>query len=294
LIHSNLSVDHRGMTKQNAAALILGGTGRTGSLLAGELARHGVSARTAARRGADIRFDWDEPTTYAPALAGTDRLYLVTPVLRVKYAEQVAGFLDLAEATGVRHVTFLSAYNADQAPSGIDIAAVEAGLAARTTTTSTVLRPAWVMQNFADDHLPVINGAITAPSGGGSEAFVDAGDIASVAARTLLDPVAHAGARYDLTGPQALTFAQAAGIISSVSGRPIAYHDIDPEAWIAGALAMGVPAGYAVMLRWLTGMVISGNGAKPTDDIEKVTGRAATSFRTFAERSSRAWAVETQ
>jgi hypothetical protein len=55
---------------------------------------------------------------------------------------------------------------------------------------------------------------------------------------------------------------------------------------------MGVPAEYAVMLRWLTGAVISGNGARPTDDIEKVAGRAATSFRTFAERSSQAWAAE--
>ena len=279
------------MTNETPTTLILGGTGRTGSLLADKLARHGVTARTAARRGADVHFDWDDPTTHAPALAGADRLYLVTPVLRVKYAEQVAGFLDLAETTGVGHITFLSAYNADQAPQGIDLAAVEADLAVRHTVTSSVLRPAWVMQNFADDHLPVIDGAITAPSGGGREAFVDADDIAAVAAQTLLDPAAHAGARYDLTGPQALTFAQAADIISSVSGRPIAYRDIDPEAWIGGALAMGVPADYAVLLRWLTGAVISGNGALPTDDVEKVTGRAATSFREFAERSSRAWAA---
>src|SRR6202034_2360993 len=159
------------MSNNRPTALILGGTGRTGSLLAGKLARRGIAARTAARRGADVRFDWDDPVTYAEALAGVDRLYLVTPVLRVRYAEQVAGFLDLAEAAGVRHVTFLSAYNADRAPAGIDIAAVEADLSSRNTVTSSVLRPAWVMQNFADDHLPVINGAITAPSGGGREAF---------------------------------------------------------------------------------------------------------------------------
>ena len=280
------------MNNNAPAVLVLGGTGRTGSLLAGKLARRGIEARTASRRGADVRFDWDDPATHAEALAGVDRLYLVTPVLRVRYAEQVADFLDLAEAAGVRHVTFLSAYNADQAPGSIDIAAVEAGLAARPSITHSVLRPAWVMQNFADDHLPVIDGAITAPSGGGREAFVDADDIASVAAQTLLDPAAHAGARYDLAGPQALTFAEAVDIISSVSARPIAYHDIDQDAWIGGALAMGVPADYAVMLRWLTGAVISGNGARPTDDIEKVTGRAATSFRAFAERSSQAWAVE--
>lgn len=279
------------MSNKAPTALILGGTGRTGSLLAGKLARRGIATRTASRRGAGVRFDWDDPATHANALAGVDRLYLVTPVLRVRYAEQVAGFLDLAENAGVRHVTFLSAYNADQAPQGIDIAVVEAGLAARQAITHAVLRPAWVMQNFTDDHLPVIDGVITAPSSGGTEAFVDADDIAAVAAETLLDPGAHAGARYALTGPRALTFREAADIIAAVAGRPVFYNDIDQETWISGALAAGVPADYAVMLRWLTGAIITGNGSIPTDDIEKVTGRTPATFREFAERNARAWTV---
>ena len=278
------------MSNQAPAALILGGTGRTGSLLAADLTRAGIVTRTASRHGADVRFDWDDRATHANALSGVDRLYLVTPVLRVEYAAQVADFLDLAETAGVRHVTFLSTYDADQAPGGIDIAAVERDLAGRRSLTHTVLRPAWVMQNFTDDHLPVIDGTITAPSGGGTEAFVDAADIAAVAARTLLDPVAHAGARYTLTGPQALTFSEVADTIASVSGRPVTYDDIDPEAWIGGAVAAGVPAEYAVMLRWLTGTIIAGNGSKPTGDIEQVTGRPATAFLAFAQRNARAWA----
>jgi uncharacterized protein YbjT (DUF2867 family) len=280
------------MSNYKPTALILGGTGRTGSLLAGKLARRGIAARTASRRGADVRFDWDDPASHAAALADVDRLYLVTPVLRVRYAELVAGFLDLAEAVGVRHVTFLSTYNADQAPEGIDIAAVEADLAARQAVTYSILRPAWVMQNFTDDHLPVIDGVITAPSGGGAEAFVDAEDIAAVAVETLLNPGAHAGARYTLTGPQALTFREAADSIAAVAGRPVFYNDIDQEAWISGALAAGVPADYAVMLRWLTGAIISGHGSVPAGDIEKVTGRPSTSFRAFAERNASAWTLE--
>lgn len=280
------------MSNQAPTALILGGTGRTGSLLAGKLAGQGIVTRTASRRGADVRFDWDDPATHAGALAGVDRLYLVTPVLRVAYADQVAGFLDLAETAGVRHVTFLSTYNADQAPHGIDIAAVEADLASRQAITHSVLRPSWVMQNFTDDHLPVIDGMITAPSGGGTEAFVDADDIAAVAAETLLHPDAHAGTQYTLTGPQALTFREVADIIASVSGRPVRYNDIDQETWISGALAAGVPANYAVMLRWLTGAIIGGTGSTPTDDIEKVTGRPPATFREFAQRNARAWTME--
>ena len=56
-----------------SAPLILGGSGRTGSLVATLLAEHGVAARTASRHGSDLFFDWDANTTYTPALAHTDR-----------------------------------------------------------------------------------------------------------------------------------------------------------------------------------------------------------------------------
>lgn len=275
--------------KTRPTILILGGTGRTGSLLADGLAQRGVVPRTAARSGADVRFDWDDPATHPSALAGVDHLYLVTPTMRVSYADQVGAFLDLAETAGARHVTYLSVHNAGQAPAGIDIAAVEADLASRSGITHTVLRPAWVMQNFADDHLPVIDGVLTAPSADGKEAFVDAADIAAVAAETLLDPDTHAGATYSLTGPQALTFQDVTDTIAAVSGHPVTYHDIDQEAWINGALAAGVPASFAVLMRWLTDAIIAGNGATPTGDIEKVTGRPATTFRAFAERNAHVW-----
>ena len=277
------------MTNTSRAALILGGSGRTGSLVARPLVEHGIRARTASRRGSDVFFDWDDPATYPGALTGTDRVYLVPPVLRVRYAGQVADFLDQAEAAGVRHVTLLSTYNGDRAPREIDIAAVEADLASRKAFTHSILRPAWVMQNFTDDHLPVINGTIIVPSGGGSEAFVDAADIAAVAAETLLNPDAHAGARYALTGPRAITFQDVAATIAAVSGQPVVYKDIDQEAWIDGAIAAGLPAGYAVVLRWLTGAIIAGDGSVPTGDVETVTGRPPSSFEAFARRNAAAW-----
>ncbi|MFJ9375235.1 hypothetical protein [Streptomyces sp. NPDC101455] len=104
--------------------------------------------------------------SHTAAAAGVDRLYLVTPVLRISYADQVAAFLDLAVAAGVRHVTCLSTYGGQLAPPDVDIRAVEDDLAARDTLTHTILRPAWVMQNFGDAHLPVVDGVITVPTGG--------------------------------------------------------------------------------------------------------------------------------
>jgi len=62
------------------------------------------------------------------------------------------------------------------------------------------------------------------------------------------------------------------------------------DARIGGAIAAGfVPADYAVMLRWLTGTIISGSGSRPNDDIEKVTGRPPITFQDFARRNAPAW-----
>lgn len=281
------------MTPSRRTALVLGGTGRTGALVARKLIERGLDARTASRRGADVAFDWDDPATYAPALDGVDRVYLVTPTMRIKFAHQVADFLDLAAATGVRHVTYLSTYGSDRVPPEVDIRVVELDLARRRNLTHSILRPAWVMQNFSDEHLPLIGGAITVPTGGGAEAFVDAEDIAAVAVETLVDPETHAGALYAPTGPQSLTVSEVAAIIAGITGRPVTHNDIDPEVWIGGAVkAAFVPADYAVMLRWLTGTIIAGNGSRPNGDIEKVTGRPAISFQDFARRNAAAWSPE--
>ena len=73
--------------------------------------------------------------------------------------------------------------------------------------THSIVRPAWFMQNFSETFLKPIDGAITVPTGDGREAFVDADDIAAVAAATLADPSSHAGAQYAPTGPERLTSA---------------------------------------------------------------------------------------
>jgi uncharacterized protein YbjT (DUF2867 family) len=282
------------MTNSPRTTLVLGGTGRTGSRVAKNLIGRGLSARTAARRDADVRFDWDDKTTHGAALSGVDSVYLVTPVMRVDFAGQVSDFLDLAEDAGVRHVTYLSTYGIDQALPEFAIRAVELDLLSRTGLTHSILRPAWVMQNFSDDHLPLVDGLITVPTGDGAEAFVDAGDIAAVATETLANPEAHAGAQYAPTGPEALTVADVATIIGDVLGRPIRHNDIDREAWVSGAVAAGVvPASYGEMLHWLTGTVASGNGSRPTDDVRKVTGVPPTTFAEFARRSADTWTANT-
>jgi uncharacterized protein YbjT (DUF2867 family) len=104
------------MTKTQNTTLVTGGTGMTGGRVASRLTTLGQTVRTAARSGADVRFDWDDPATHTSALDGVDRVYLVSPTMRVDFAAPVSAFLDRAEAAGVRHVTYLSAYGVEYAP----------------------------------------------------------------------------------------------------------------------------------------------------------------------------------
>jgi uncharacterized protein YbjT (DUF2867 family) len=272
--------------------LVLGATGKTGSRVTQRLLSRGLPVRTAARSGAGVHFDWDDPQTYAPALHGVQRVYLVGPVMRTDFAGQVSAFLDQAEAAGVGHVTYLSAYGTDSAPPGTAMRSVELDLLARPGLTHAILRPAWFMQNFSETFLKPADGAIVVPAGDGAEAFVDADDIAAAASATLADPAAHAGAQYALTGPEALTIADAAKIIGDVSGQAVRHIDPDRSEWVAAAVAGGIPAEYGAVLRILTETVASGHGSRPNSDVEKATGAVPVSFADFARRTATAWAVD--
>jgi uncharacterized protein YbjT (DUF2867 family) len=269
--------------------LVLGATGKTGSRVAERLSAQEVSVRTAARSGADARFDWDNQATWEQTLRGATGLYLVSPILRIDFAGLVGRFLDQAERAGVRHVTYLSAYGMEHAPAEVALRAVELDLAARGFLTSTVIRPAWFMEDFSETFLQPVNDEIVVPAGDGAEAFVSVEDIAAVAAVTLTEPGKHAGRAYAPTGPQALTMAEAAAMISAAAGRTITYRDTDREQWIAAMVSTGIPAEYAAVLRPLTATVASGNGARPNSDVLKVTGTAPITFAEFAARTAPAW-----
>jgi uncharacterized protein YbjT (DUF2867 family) len=116
------------MTTASDTTLILGGTGKTGSRVAARLTAVGLPVRTAGRDGGDVHFEWEDPSTHQQALDGASRLYLMAPVMRTTFAPQLSAFLDLAEASGVRHVTYLSMYGMESAPADIAVRAVELDL----------------------------------------------------------------------------------------------------------------------------------------------------------------------
>ena len=273
----------------NSRILVLGATGKTGSRVTRKLIDRGVPVRTAARKGADVHFDWSEPSTFAAALRGVCGVYLVSPTMRVDFARIVSRFLDEAERAGIQHVTYLSAYGVEHAPPEVALRAVELDLASRTSLLHSIVRPAWFMQNFSETFLKPVNDEIAVPCGTGAESFVSAEDIAAVAASTLSDPARYAGHAYAPTGSEALTFVEAAKIISTAVGRKISYRDTDRDAWISAMTAAGVPREYGDVLRTLTETIAKGQGSRPNDDVLEVTGVQPTRFEEFAARTAKAW-----
>lgn len=261
--------------------LILGGTGKTGRHLVATLRSAGADVRTAARSGADARFDWDDPATHDAALAGVDRVYLVPPALRLDHAPIVAGFLERAGAAGVRHTTLLSAFGVQYAPAESPLRAVELAVIGGPVPSWSILRPAWFMQNFTEGaFVPLVErGTLTLPAGDGAEAFIDTSDIAAAAAATLRDPAGHAGAEYDLTGPEALTLAEVARLLSDGLGRPVGYSPVPVPEFTAALISGGIPADYAGLLAGLLELISVGQGSRPTTGVADATGREP---RTFA------------
>jgi uncharacterized protein YbjT (DUF2867 family) len=145
------------------------------------------------------------------------------------------------------------------------------------------------MENFSSGFLAsmIAQGGIYLAAGDAGTSFISIEDIAAVAAVAFEKK--HYGAEYNLTGPAALDHAQAAKIISEVSGRQIQYHPLTEEAMLQGARDQGLPEGAVQYMGILYAVVRNGWMAAVTNDVEKVLGRPPVSFGGFAQAHAAAW-----
>ncbi|MER5891512.1 NAD(P)H-binding protein [Streptomyces sp. NPDC001876] len=264
-----------------ALTLVLGGTGKTGRRVVRELTGRGHVVRIGSRSGG-IPFDWNDSTTWQPALAGVDAVYVsYQPDLAVPGAPEVIGaFAERAVRTGARRLVLLSGRGEPEAE------ACEKALAA-SGAEWTVLRAAFFAQNFSEgDFLgPILDGELALPVGDVEEPFIDADDIAEVAA-TVLAEGGHTGRIYDLTGPRLLTFAQATAAIGAAAGRKIGYATVPADAYAAELAAHGVPADVTGLLTYLFTSVLDGRNAYLGDGVRQVLGRPARDFTDHAAKAA--------
>lgn len=227
-----------------------------------------------------VALDFDDGDTVDAALMGVETVFLLSTM--VAHEKRV---VDAAKRAGVTRIVKLSVNNAHK--EGFIFArwhrAIEKHIEA-SGLAWTFLRPAGFMQNFVNYTGETIRkqSSIFNATGSGAGAHIDARDIGVAAARVLTGR-GHEGKAYELTGPEALTTAQVAGILSKVLGREIQYVPITPEQYRQGALAMGMPPVYVDALVDLDRAYAAGELSQVTSTVKELTGRDPIRFEQFAK-----------
>lgn len=278
--------------------LILGSTGNVGRPLVQSLIAAGESVVAASRQPdltkqqpnlQQVRFDYSDPSTFAPALENVDRVYFVAPAGHFDALKLAARFLDAAFSAPRKFVVQTAdgvQFN-DQAPLRQLELRVEA-----SGHPYVFLRPNWFMDNFHTFwHAPIqASGVIPLPAADSRSAFIDALDIADAASAALRSP-AFDGQAFSLTGPQALTYIEAAEILSRHAGRTISYQNIEDADFTQSMTNAGIPQDYAQFLTMLFSFVRQGAASQVTDAVEKLTGHTPRTLEAYAQRYAGAFAA---
>ncbi|MEO9323333.1 NAD(P)H-binding protein [Nocardioides sp. C4-1] len=264
--------------------LVTGIRGKTGVPLAALLAERDVEVLGGSSDPSSVRlegvvptaFSWDDAPGWPAALDGVDAVFVVRPDR--SDAPGLVADLVAATAPGTR-VVLLSERAADYPQ--LDHWALRVEDAVREGGRPwTILRPSWFMDVFTDPRFyrdEIAAGTLTFPGAEARVAWVDARDIAAVAAVSLLDE-GHTGQVYEITGPESLTPAETAAALG-----------VEPtEASVEEAID-GM-TGFDRDLSLVTfDRVRDGAFAEVTGDVERATGRPARPLAAFVVDHASAW-----
>ncbi|MEU2561817.1 NAD(P)H-binding protein [Streptomyces longispororuber] len=263
--------------------LVLGATGKTGRRIVPRLRAAGHEVR-AASRSADTFFDWNERSTWAPALSGVSALYLVAP----DDPDPVTDFVAEAAAAGVRRFVVLSGRGVDVSGESFLPGMARAEAAVRKAGVDwTVIRANNFAQNFDEDyaHAPLLAGRLALPVGDVAEPFIDVEDLADVAV-ALLTEDGHTHRVYELSGPRALTYAEAVAEIAAASGRPMRFEAVTAERFLAETVAAGVPEPLARELTAVFTFTAEGHLSPLATGVRDVLGREPRDFTEYVREAA--------
>lgn len=256
--------------------------------------RHPEPLRERAGAAAEVcRFDFFDPTTWPQTLRDVDTLFLLFPLPGNRAArEAVIPFVAAAEAAGCRHVVYVSVFGADRARF-IPHYKVEQALLA-SSMTSTLLRCSFFMQNLhrsiSTHGIDIAErGELFIPAGAGRTSFIDARDVAEIAAAALTDPAAHRDGVYHLTGPATLTMDQVAAELTAALGDPVTYTRPGLVRFAARLRRRGVgwdTIGFMAAVYTLTRL---GQNQPITDEVEQLLGRPPRTLSQFLDDSAWRW-----
>ena len=239
-------------------------TTRTPEHLA-DLAAQGVVVR---------RADFTNPATLPAAFAGSTRLLIISTDTIGQRVEQHKAAIEAAASAGVGHIVYTSAPHADPNASHPILAEhgqTEAALAA-SGVEWTALRNSFYSESLKDlIGVLLVNGQVLIPEGSARHSWVTREDCARAAAGTLAGKIADVGP-LDVTGPEALSFADVVHRYSGISGQLVDAKVLPEQEILAQVLAKGVPQGAAGLLIGSLGWIAREMPTTPTDTVLRASG----------------------
>lgn len=240
----------------------------------------------AANGATPVRVDFDDPASLAAAFAGVERLLIVStdaigePGLRQR---QHKAAVAAAVAAGVTHIVYTSMPRPEPGsliPFAPDHYETEQAIEA-SGVPFTILRNNWYMEQLLDPvRQALASGRWFSAAGDGRGGYVAREDTARAAAAALAAG-GTTSARYDITGPAALTIRQVADIASRVTGTPIAVVPVDDAQLAAGLENAGLPAPIVGLVVAIDANTRAGGLDIVSDAVQTLTGRAPQSMEAF-------------
>lgn len=239
-----------------------------------------------------VAYDLKDPVSMTTAFQGADRLFALVP-LTPFMEENSADMLKAAREAGVGYILRLSVIGADP---GSDYALMRVhGEIDQTIIDSgipyVILRPNSFMQDFVLYYASFIKreSTIYLAQGDGKSSYVDAKDVADVAAEILMHPEAHVNRIYDITGGRSITNQEAAEIISSAAGKRVTYVPIDEMMARMGMMQMNLPDWIIDKMVSLHNFIKDGHSTPVSNTVLEIAGHEPNSFEKFAETNVDAW-----
>ena len=284
-----------------ARVLVTGAAGNVGRHVVRALSERGVEVVAAGRDtaklgtlfGSDVQLtqlDFLERATWGDALGAAAHMFLVRPPAIADVGASLNPFIDFARARGVDHVVFLSVAGAGR-NRVVPHRKVEDHLR-RRGDHHTNLRPGFFAQNLDSAYRRDIveDDRIYVPAGRTQPAnWIDARDIAEVAARILVSPAAHRGANHTLTGPGAEPWATVTDALSATLGRTIRYEPASVLGYVRHLARRGLPAGAIAVQTTLHVLLRFGQGAGEDPTLAQLLGRPGRSIRDYIEDHAALW-----